>query len=122
MKKLIIPSLLLATAAQASSVFQLPDAAISVIPNYNNNTTIVAIEGVIYRGPSNYYYKSECAKPDGPRYHCNIMEEVGVVLTAEDHSQVVVNLTVQFASTLIISGHNYWRYSAGILAGDVEIP
>lgn len=104
-----------------AATYPLPDPAISVVPNYSNTTTIVVLNGVTYRGPSAFYYVRECDKPDGARFHCNVMQEAGVVLTAQDGSgaRVVVDLVVQFASTLITSGHNWWRSTQTVLSGDV---
>lgn len=122
MKKLTYAlAMLLAGAAQAAT-YPLPDPAISVNPNYSNTTTIVTIAGVTYRGPSQFYYVSECARPDGPTYHCNVMAESGVVLVAAGGQTITVDLTVQFAGILIRSGHNYWRTSQLVLNGDVTTP
>lgn len=97
--------------ALASTTYELPNDAFSVNPNYNNTTTIVTVGATTYRGPSQFFYVGECARADGPKYHCNVMQENQVVLTAPNGSTLVVNLTVQFASVLITSGHNYWRNS-----------
>jgi len=99
----------------------LPDPSVSVTPNYANTTTIVSVSGVTYRGASAFYYVSECAKPDSVRYHCNILQEDNVVLVAPDGSTVTVSLTIQSASTLITSGHNYWRHTDTVLAGSLTI-
>jgi hypothetical protein len=117
-------SLFLATLALASIAFagttSLPDPAISV--NLASGYTTVTIAGKAYRGVSQFVYFSECAKPDVPyKYRCDIVVESGVVLVAADGSAAVVNITAQFASTLITSGHNYWRQSQIVLAGDVTI-
>lgn len=122
MRSILLLLAFMATTAQAATTYNLPDPAVSVNPNYGNTTTIVTIAGVAYRGPSQFVYFSECARPDAPNaYRCNIETESNVVLTAEDGSVVVVNLTVQFASVLIRSGHNFWRPSQIVLSGDVTV-
>lgn len=124
MKTSILALAAFSSMALASTNYPLPDPAIAVNPNYSGNTTIVTIAGVTYRGLSQYYYQGECSKPDGPKYHCDVMSESGVVLTevAVPHRTVVVNLTVQFASVLSTSGHNQWLHSTIVLAGDVTTP
>lgn len=114
--------LLLSVGAHAATVYPLPDADISVTPNYSNTTTIVTLAGVNYRGPSAFYYVSECTKPDSARYHCNVMSERAVLLTATDGSgaKLLVDIDAQFSSTLITSGHNYWRQSQILLSGSVK--
>lgn len=133
MKKLTYAlAMLLAGAAQAAT-YQLPDLAVQVTPNYGNTTTVVTIytrdalgnlvyPGKTYRGASHFYYLNECARPDDARYHCDVMQESWVVLTAADHSTATVNITAQFASVLITSGHNYWRQSQLVLSGEVYVP
>lgn len=105
-----------------AATYQLPDPAIQVNPNYSNTTTIVTIAGVTYRGASHFYYLHECDKPDSARYHCDVMQESWVVLTALDHSTVTVNIIAQFAAVLTVSGHQYWRPSQLVLSGDVYVP
>lgn len=108
----------------AGTVFTLPDSRVSVTPNYSGNTTIVSVAGVSYRGPSQFVYLSECVKPDSATYRCDIKTESNVVLVATDGSTVVVNLTVQFASTFSstsTSGRSYWRSSQIVLSGDVTV-
>jgi hypothetical protein len=121
-KLLLAVGMLVSVAAQAAT-YELPDPDIPVTPNYSNTTTIVTIAGVTYRGPSQFYYVSECAKPDGPYYRCDVMSESDVVLTAQDGSGALatVNLTAQFSSTLIRSGHNYWRQGQTVLNGDLAM-
>lgn len=121
-KRYILIAVLCIGTANAATSYPLPDPAIAVNPNYSGTTTIVTIAGVTYRGPSQFYYVSACAKPDGPKYHCSILVESGVVLTAPDHTTVTVNLTIQSASVLITSGHNYWRSSQLVLSGEVTVP
>lgn len=118
--KTMFAVLALAAASVASAgTINLPDP--SVYTNFANNTTLIGIAGKYYRAPSQFVYFSECAKPDGARYHCNISVENDVVAVAGDGSTVTVNVTVQFASTLIVSGHNYWRQSQILLSGDVTV-
>lgn len=119
---LIAACILWAGYANAAASYPLPDPGIQVNPNYGGNTTIVTIAGVTYRGASHFYYLHECDKPDSARYHCSVMGESWVVLTALDHSTVTVNIIAQFASVLITSGHNYWRQSQLVLSGDVYVP
>lgn len=107
--------------AAADTTYTLPDPSIAVSPNVNNTTT-VTIDGVAYRGPAAFYYLSACPKPNTPRYHCSIIEEDGVVLTAADGSIVTVTIVDQSASSLIISGHNYWRHTDTVLDGSVTTP
>lgn len=122
MKISILALLAFSSAAFASITYQLPDPTIFVNPNYSNTTTIVQIAGVTYRGPSQFYYVSECAKPDGPKYHCNVLAESGVVLKDANGNPITVVLTIQDASVLITSGHNYWRQSQIVLSGSVTTP
>lgn len=112
---------LIASVAMASTSYTLPDPAVTVTPNWSNTTTIVTVAGVTYRGPSHFYYVSACAKADGPRYHCNVLAETDVVLTDSTGNTAVVSLTMQDASILIISGHNYWRQSQVVLNGDLSL-
>lgn len=116
----LIAGLALTGAADAATI-NLPDEAVFVNPNYGNTTTIVVVNGVTYKGASNFVYFSECAKPDGPRYHCNIEVESVVLVSPNGNVAVVEGLAVQFAGTLIISGHNYWRDSQIVLSGQVTI-
>lgn len=104
--------------AQATS---LPDPAVSVDLR-TPGTTYVTVGGVRYGGPSEFVYFSECSKPDGPRYRCDIRTETDVTLYSNTGASIVVSLTVQFASTLIISGHNWWRQSQTVLSGDLTLP
>jgi hypothetical protein len=127
MKSLII--MLIASAllvfgmqAKADTVYNLPDPTVTVNPNYSGTTTIVTIGGVSYRGPSAYYYVSACATPNRVGYHCSILEEDDVTLTAPDGSTLVATIIYQAASVLIRSGHNLWRSSALVLDGTVTIP
>lgn len=121
--KTILSALLLACIGTVNAAtYPLPSPEIFVNPNYSNTTTIVQIAGVTYRGASHFYYLSECARPDDARYHCDVLQESWVVLTAADHSTVTVNITAQFASVLITSGHNYWRQSQLVLSGEVWVP
>lgn len=106
----------------APQSYTLPDPNIFVSPNYSNTTTIVTMGGRTYRGPSHFFYVSECSKPDSATWHCDVLSEVGVVLTAPDHSMITVNMTIQSSGVLIRSGHNYWRYAQLLLSGDVTIP
>lgn len=121
--KTLLALTLLASGYANAATYVVPDPALAINPNYGGTTTIVTLAGVTYRGLSQYYYVGECAKPDGPKYHCDVMAESGVVLTetAVPHRTVVVNLTVQFASVLSTSGHNQWLHSTIVLAGDVTI-
>lgn len=121
MKFKYLALLLLSAVAQAATVYPLPDPAIFVNPNYGNTTTIVTIAGVTYRGPSAFYYVSECAKADGARYHCDVLAETDVLLKASDGSQALVTLTIQSAAVLITSGHNYWRNTDTVLNGSVKL-
>lgn len=122
MRLLLALALLSAGAAQAQTVINLPDPSVNVNPNYGGTTTIVAIGGVNYRGPSQFQYFSECARPDGTRYHCNIVVETDVPLFDVAGNQITASLTIQSSSTLITSGHNYWRHSDLVLTGEVTIP
>lgn len=119
MKKFLVAlaGLIAVPAAFAATTYNLPDPVVYAVAS--GTTTTVVISGVVYRGPSQFVYFSECPRPDGTGYHCNIMVENDVVLVAADGSTAIVNLTVQFAGVLIRSGHNYWRNSAIVLAGDV---
>lgn len=107
--------------AHGATSYSLPDPAVTVNPNYSNTTTIVTVAGVTYKGASQYYYVSECSQPDGARYHCNILREDNVVLKDSNGHVAVVSLTIQDASILIISGHNYWRQSVTVLSGTLSL-
>ena len=122
MRKLVLFAGMFVAAAAQAATYKLPNPAIAVIPNYSNRTTIVTIRGVTYRGPSRFYFVRQCYKPDGPDYHCDVMAESAVVLKAQDGSgmRAIVTLTAQFSSTLIRSGHNYWRQSQIVLHGHVK--
>jgi hypothetical protein len=118
-KGLILAALLFAGAAQAEE-FTLPDPSIYV--NLASNRTTVGLNGVYYGAPSQFAYVSECSKPDGPRYHCDIDTETNVTLYATDGSSITVTITAQFSATLLISGHNQWRQSQVVLNGVVTTP
>lgn len=125
MKILMSIAILLASAmAQASTVYHLPYTDVFVTPNWNNTTTVVTVQGVTYRGPSAYYYVSECFKADGASYHCDVRQEDNVVLTADGNTGqfITVSLRITSTSVLIRSGHNYWRHSDFITDGTVTIP
>lgn len=108
---IVLAGLCVTAAAMASTTYDLPNSAFNVTPNWSNTTTIVTVGATTFRGPSQFYYVSACAAPNTARYHCSVQREDQVVLTAPDHSTMVVSLTVQFAGVLITSGHNYWRNS-----------
>lgn len=112
--------LLLSSVAQAATT-PLPDPAITVDLR-TPGTTYVTVGGVTYRGASEFVYFSECSKPDGPRWHCNINVETDVTLYSNTGASIVVSITAQFASTLITSGHNYYRQSQVVLSGEVTVP
>ncbi len=118
--KTILAFALLAAGTAFAGTISLPDPSVYV--NLVSNRTTVGIAGVYYQAPSQFVYFSECAKPDGLHYHCNIMVETGVVLYSNTGASVVANITAQFSSTLITSGHNWWRQSQVVLAGDVTTP
>lgn len=118
----LLLSAVLAPRCFASTTFVLPNPAITVTPNYSNITTIVTIGTVTWKGPSAFYYVSECTKPDSTVYHCNVLEEDGVTLTAPGHDPMSVSLQYQDAAILIRSGHNYWRQSDTLLNGTVTLP
>lgn len=125
MKNTLLASILVATAVNAGTT-NLPAANVTVNPNYNNNTTIVSFtQGtkvlITYRGPSQFYYVSECSKPDSPSYRCDIIEETDVVLTAGDGSAAVVSMVLQDAWLLNRSGHNQWVHQQIILSGEVDV-
>jgi hypothetical protein len=132
MKTLIGCLILCASAICNATTINLPDPAVAV--NLANNVTTVTVyqlddlgariydgSAKTYRGASQFVYFSECVKPDSTYYHCNINTESDVVLVASDGSTAVVNITAQFSSTLIRSGHNWWRQSKIVLAGDVTV-
>lgn len=120
MKIIALLAALVSSSAFASTTYSLPDPAVSV--NLMSGRTTVTIAGVSYQAPSQFVYFSECVKPDSTYYRCNINTENDVVLVASDGSTAVVNITAQFSSTLIRSGHNWWRQSQIVLAGDVTVP
>ena len=117
-KNLAFGLILAASVASAATLIDLPDPNVSVDLRFTG-TTYVTVGGVRYGGPSAFVYVSECAKPDGPRYRCNIEQETGVTLYAADNTSIMVDLTVQFASTLITSGRNWWKPSQTVLDGTV---
>jgi hypothetical protein len=121
MKKFIAATMLAASGIASAATYDLPDPAIYVNPNVNG-TTVVTVEGNTYRGPSAYVYVSECVKPDSPTYHCSILQETDVVLTATNGNTISVSILYQQASVLIRSGHNYWRQSQIVLDGTVVTP
>lgn len=123
MKNFVLLLLALVTlAAFAATTYILPDPTVTVTPNYSNTTTLVTIAKVTWKGPSAYYYVSECAKPDAAGYHCSVLQEDNVVLTSPGHMPLTVTITMQSAGVLIRSGHNYWRYTNLVLAGSVTKP
>ncbi len=119
MKNLALLALLVSTAALAATTYSLPDPAVYV--NLQSNRTTIGIDGVYYQAPSAFAYVSECSKPDGARYRCNIETETDVPLYATDGSgrSITATITAQFSSILITSGHNYWRSSQVVLGGEV---
>lgn len=127
MKKIIVLLGLLVSAAGFAGTANLPDP--DVVVNVASGATVATfytrdangniLTAKSYRATSQFVYFGECAKPDAVRYRCDIDQESNVVLVAPDGSTAIANLTVQFASTLIVSGHNYWRQSETVLAGDV---
>ena len=119
---LLAATLAVSGMAQAETVYDLPDPAVTVRLNFLYNTTSVTIDGVSYTGPSQFYYLSECALPDTFYRHCNILEEDNVVLTAADGSTVTATVIDQSLRTLIRSGHNYWRSSETVIGGTVTTP
>ena len=120
-RNLAAAALLVSTGALGAT-FDLPDPSITVNPNYGGNTTIVTLGGVTWRGPSAYYYVGECARPDSTGYRCNVLQEDNVPLTSPGHAPIAVSITLQEAAVLIRSGHNYWRNSDTVLAGQVTTP
>jgi len=123
MKKLITIGMLLMSGVVAAATYSLPDPSIAVTPNTINNYTYVTVGGVQYSGPSAYYYVSECVKADVPfKYRCDVMQEDEVVLTSSTGATITATIIYQQASTLITSGHNYWRSSQVVLAGSVTTP
>ena len=117
--KLLLTLALLAAGYAAAATYELP--ADSIYVNLASNRTTVGLNGTYYQAPSQFAYVSECAKPDGTGYHCNIETETDVLLYATDGSghSIRVTITAQFASTLIRSGHNWWRPSQVLLNGQV---
>jgi hypothetical protein len=120
-KTMLLAAALAVSGAANAATYDLPDPAVYVEPNLNG-TTIVTVEGNTYRGPSAYVYVSECAKPDSFTYHCSILQETDVTLTASNGNTISVSILYQQASTLIRSGHNYWRQSRVVLDGTVTTP
>jgi hypothetical protein len=113
--------LLISAAAQASTTIDLPNATVYV--NLASGNTVVGINGLYYRGASEFVYFSECSKPDVPyRYRCNIMVETDVVLRDAAGNPITVSITAQFASIYVASGHPYWRQSQTVLSGEVVAP
>lgn len=124
MKRFTLIALLLgfAGSAFAGTTYDLPNPAITVNPNYSNNTTIVTMGATSWRGPSAYYYIGECVRPDDAGYHCNILQEDNVTLTSPGHDPISVTITLQSASILHRSGHNYWSSIDTLLDGSVTLP
>jgi hypothetical protein len=120
-KTMLLAAALAVSGAASAATYDLPDPSIYVNPNVNG-TTVVTVEGNTYRGPSAYVYVSECVKPDSPTYHCSILQETDVVLTATNGNTISVSILYQQASTLIRSGHNYYRQSQTVLDGAVITP
>lgn len=114
-----IAAMALVGGVQAGTA-NVPDPAVIVSPN--SATTIVIVNGKTYRGSSNFVYFSECAKPDGPRFHCSVSIEDVVLVSVDGSVAVVEGLAVQFAGVLITSGHNYWRNTTTVLSGQVTTP
>jgi hypothetical protein len=112
---------LFTSVAQAGTI-ALPDPSVYV--DLRSNRTTVGVDGVYYQAPSQFVYVSECPKPDGPRYHCNIVTEDTLVLTATDGSGTTIVVSIQAAvgSTLHISGHNYWSPFQTLISGSVTTP
>jgi trehalose utilization protein len=119
---IVLLSLLFSSAALAGATYALPDPSIIVTPNWSNTTTIVTVGSTTYRGASAFYYVRECAKPDSSTYHCMIIREDHTKLTSDSGAAAFVTLTVQSASTLIRSGHNYWRQTDTVLSGSLTFP
>lgn len=127
MKRVLCLMALLGSVAAFADTTVLPDpnvtvnlaSGVTVATYYTRDADGNILTAKTYRGPSLFAYVSECARQDGPKYHCNVEQETGVVLKAPDSTTVVANITAQFAATLITSGHNYWRQSALLLSGDL---
>jgi len=112
---------LITNGALAGTSYSLPDPVVKVTPNASGTTTIVTVGKKAYRGPSAFYYVHHCANRDTPYYHCIVIHEQHVTLTATSGAIAIVWLTVQSASTLIRSGHNYWRHTDTVLAGGLTV-
>jgi hypothetical protein len=110
-----------AVAVQAGTTYTLPDPAVPVTVNETYNTISATLGSTYYSATSAFYYVSECAKPDSPTYHCNILAEDNLILNASGNT-VVISLVIQSQSVLIRSGHNYWRHSNTILSGTLTTP
>lgn len=118
----ILAAAVMAHTAHADITYQLPDPAIRVTPNWSYTTTIVTMGDTTWRGPSHFYYVGECLRPDGPGYHCNLLQEDNVTLTADGHDPISVSLGIQSYGILIRSGHNFWRNADILLNGSVTFP
>ena len=117
--KLLALAFIFASVARAAT-YDLPDPNIYV--NLASNRTTVGLNDIYYQAPSQFAYVSECAKPDGVRYHCNVETESNVLLydTAGSGKHITVTITAQFASTYIASGHPWWRPSQTLLNGNIN--
>lgn len=112
---------LITSAAVAGTGYSLPDPSVRVTPNASGTATIVTVRKMTYRGPSAFYYVHRCADADTAYYHCIVIHEQHVTLTAPTGAVAIVWLTVQSASVLIRSGHNYWRHTDTVLAGGLTV-
>lgn len=125
MKKFLMALCVLACGVAAAAEYDIFDPAVTFVNvNYNNNTTIVQLNGVYYRGPSAYYVIPGCTKPNSTYYRCAVYEEDNVVLTATDNSGATISVSIvyQHTSTLNRSGHNYWVPRTTILSGTITTP
>lgn len=105
-------------------VYELPNTAVGVglIPTQIASTTTIAVGGKSYSGASTFYYVSECVKPDSVHYHCSVLQEDNVILVAKDGSTITATLRVEKGTTLVTSGHNYWKPFARLIGGEVQVP
>lgn len=120
----VILMVCLAHAAHAATAYELPDPAVgvSLVPTQIAGTTTITVGGKTYTGASAFYYVSECVKPDSTRYHCSVLQEDNVTLAATDGSTITATLRIEKGTTLVTSGHNYWKPFARLLGGEVLVP
>ena len=119
-KYIILGLLAIANVALAADT-TLPDPAVTLSFSQTYGT-IMQTGGTAYSGPYALVLTgATCAKPDSPTYHCTIRAE-DVMLYDNLGNTAHLNVTVQVASFLIRSGHNYWRTNTTVLAGTATTP